>query len=104
MCLYCCPVGSLYLHTHTHREIWMLGLCESRAAWVAERRVGGEQMTRERKAGGKKREEGQKILFVREKELVRVHEQESLCACLYCLSGAYSHWIFQRDDGCVEIA
>jgi len=62
------------------------------------------EMMRERKVGGKKREEGQKILFVREKELMRVHEQEGLCACLCGLSGAYAHWMSERDDGCVEIA
>jgi len=41
---------------------------------------------RERKAGGAQREEGQKIWFVRKKELVRAHGQEGLCACL---SSAY---------------
>mmetsp|Transcript_90560 Transcript_90560/g.132451 ORF Transcript_90560/g.132451 Transcript_90560/m.132451 type:complete len:101 (-) Transcript_90560:102-404(-) len=79
----------------------MLGLCESRAAWVAERRVGGEQRMRERKAGGAQREEGQKIWFVRKKELVRAHGQEGLCAYL---SGVYAHCISERDDGFVEIA
>ena len=92
MSLLLCSRVSVFTYTHMP-EIWMLGLCESRAARVAERRVGGEQMMRERKAGGKKREEGQKILFVREKELVRAHEQESLRVCLYCLSGACAHWI-----------
>ena len=62
----------------------MLGLCESRATWVVDRRVGGEQRMRERKARGTKREEGHKIWFVRKKMLVRGWAEGFVCVFVWC--------------------